>query len=231
MLVSDYDDTFYINEKDVQINIKSINKFINEGNIFVIATGRSFTQIKREIFRFSIRYSYLICNDGALIFNHRDELIYRKDIDNKSAKSIIDILESDSNITNWYIDNGVIKTKEEDAIVNGIIALVKDEQKALKTLKDIETKYKDVHGYLVRSYLNITDVSVSKGNGIKILNETLNIKDENIYPIGNDINDISMIKMYDGYMMKDSTKALKEYTNKVCSSVYELIDNIRTKKN
>ena len=41
MLVSDYDQTFYLNDKDIIENINAVREFREKGNIFVIATGRS----------------------------------------------------------------------------------------------------------------------------------------------------------------------------------------------
>ena len=46
VLVSDYDKTLDIN---IDENIKSINTFRKEGNIFVIATGRSLLDISKKI--------------------------------------------------------------------------------------------------------------------------------------------------------------------------------------
>ena len=42
VLVSDYDQTFYINDEDIEKNKLAVSEFRKEGNIFVIATGRSY---------------------------------------------------------------------------------------------------------------------------------------------------------------------------------------------
>ena len=42
LLVSDYDQTFYINDEDIEKNKIAVNEFRNQGNIFAIATGRSY---------------------------------------------------------------------------------------------------------------------------------------------------------------------------------------------
>ena len=42
ILVSDYDQTFYLNDEDVEKNKIAVKDFRNKGNIFVFATGRSF---------------------------------------------------------------------------------------------------------------------------------------------------------------------------------------------
>lgn len=46
MVVSDYDDTFYINGTDIKNNVSLVSLFMND-NIFVIATGRSLYDYKR----------------------------------------------------------------------------------------------------------------------------------------------------------------------------------------
>ena len=42
ILVSDYDQTFYIGDEDIEKNKIAVNRFRNKGNIFIIATGRSY---------------------------------------------------------------------------------------------------------------------------------------------------------------------------------------------
>ena len=74
ILASDFDETIYfpdnneLNEK----NINSIKKFISKGNIFCIITGRNYTDLKQLLNENNIPYSYLICEDGAKIFNNMD---------------------------------------------------------------------------------------------------------------------------------------------------------------
>ena len=47
ILVSDYDQTFYLNDEDIERNKKEVEKFEKDGNIFAIATGRSFFDFKK----------------------------------------------------------------------------------------------------------------------------------------------------------------------------------------
>ena len=62
VLVSDYDKTFYLNDEDIERNKIAVEKFRKEGNIFVIATGRSYYDIKKKIKEYKINYDYLIIN-------------------------------------------------------------------------------------------------------------------------------------------------------------------------
>ena len=49
MLASDYDQTLYLNDVDIENNKQAIYKFMEEGNIFVIATGRSYLDFKKKV--------------------------------------------------------------------------------------------------------------------------------------------------------------------------------------
>ena len=79
LLVSDYDGTFYSDLRNLKINIKAIEKFRKAGNLFAISTGRAYDSIKKECKKHNIPYDYLFCNDGAVLFNKDDGLIYAKE--------------------------------------------------------------------------------------------------------------------------------------------------------
>ena len=73
ILASDFDDTLFVNNKDIlEKNIKAIKEFITNGNIFCIITGRNYSYLKQDLIKYNIPYSYLICCDGAKIFNNVD---------------------------------------------------------------------------------------------------------------------------------------------------------------
>ena len=54
ILISDYDQTFYINDKDIEKNKLLVKKFRIEGNIFVFATGRSYEDFKNAVNKYSL---------------------------------------------------------------------------------------------------------------------------------------------------------------------------------
>ena len=41
MVISDYDQTFYLNDEDIEKNKKAVELFRNNGNLFVIATRKN----------------------------------------------------------------------------------------------------------------------------------------------------------------------------------------------
>ena len=94
LLVSDYDQTFYINDEDIEKNKIAVNEFRSKGNIFVIATGRSYDDFMKKKNEYNIQYDYLIINHGATILNKDDNIIFNEEITNE----ILDNLKSDLRI-------------------------------------------------------------------------------------------------------------------------------------
>ena len=86
MIVSDYDQTFYINDEDIEKNKIAVNEFRNKGNIFVIATGRSYDDFMKKKNEYNIEYDYLIINHGATILDKDDNIIFNKKITNLIKK-------------------------------------------------------------------------------------------------------------------------------------------------
>ena len=48
ILVSDYDDTLFIDEEGIKENIKLLKKWMRKKNIVVIATGRSYYDMMKD---------------------------------------------------------------------------------------------------------------------------------------------------------------------------------------
>jgi len=189
LLVSDFDLTFFDNDYDN--NIKLVNEFVSKGNIFVIATGRPYSFLKKDIQNKKIDYSYLICTDGGTIYDKDLNLLNINQLDNKIAKEIIDLFEKSSYINNIFVDL-------VDEQICGVYGLYEDIKEAEDLLNYIMNTY-NVSGYLSCNWINIISKDLSKINGIEFLKEILNIRDKDIYTIGDAVNDISMIKKYNGY--------------------------------
>lgn len=217
IIVSDFDQTFYT--KDFKENIKAINKWTKDGNLFVIATGRNIHSLNSVIKDYHIKYSYLICNDGGVIFDKDMHQVYRKDIDLNVFKLVYDYFKE--YFTEVYIDNGYQLTYfSEEA--NGVIARYTDKLSAIKHLDYIKKIFPTVGGYISDNYINATHVSVNKASAIKLLfNET------DIYVIGDKDNDIPMFKDYYGISLNNSINELKELSKEQVKDFKEALDIIK----
>ena len=223
ILISDFDGTLY--DKNFENNIKAVNEFVKKGNTFVIATGRSINRIKEKIDG-KLNFSYIICNDGGMIFDKDYHLIYRKDIALDSAKHIFNELKNSIYVGNPLADLGYAYRNEVLKNTNAVIARAIDKSKASHLMIDLVKRYPKVTAYVSDTYLNFTDKSVNKSNAVKWLGKLINVKPKNMIMIGDNINDIKMCKLGKGFAMENGNEKLIKVCHKTVKSVEELISNL-----
>lgn len=226
MLVADFDNTLFDN--NYIKNIASIREFTNEGNIFVIATGRYKDSLIKEIKDYNIPYSYLICNDGGMIFDKEMNAIYKKDIPKQTAIDILNLLNKSTVVSESIIYTGLSITNNMEDDINGIYAKFSNREEAGKLLDMITQKHNDIYGYLSTEGINVTEKEVSKGYSIKYLADKLNINVDKIYTIGDGINDLSMSNYnFNSYSMDVGIDELKKVTKGTYHALYQLVEDIR----
>ena len=76
LLVSDYDQTFYLNDNDIENNKIYVNKFMDSGNLFVIATGRSYLDFHNKLDIYDFNYNYAILNHGTTIIDKNNKVLF-----------------------------------------------------------------------------------------------------------------------------------------------------------
>lgn len=224
ILASDFDDTLYLanDYKTTNENIEEIKKFIQQGNIFCIITGRNYTDLKLLLNKYNIPYSYLICEDGAKIFNNVDYCIDTVMLEQKEIEEIIPILEA--NNCDYYLDDGYNKTENKNDCVK-IVVNCTDEKEKNKLVKIIKEKV-NIHIYASRTHVNIINKTVNKEIGIKKLFNLENLDYNSLYVIGDNDNDYQMIKAFDGVILEKHNKVLDELNKKCYKSLAEYIKEI-----
>jgi len=224
ILASDFDETIYLEKDEMQTkkNVESIKKFTSNGNIFCIITGRNYTSIKPLLNKYEIKYSYLICEDGAKIFNNVDYCIDTTYLDKNEIKIIRDIL--DELECDYYLDDGYNKTEYLEDVVKIVVNCQNEEEKE-KIVKYIKSKI-NIHIYASRKHVNIINESVNKSNSLKrLINiEKLNIND--IYVIGDNDNDYEMLKSFNGGIVKNHHKILDKLNKKEYDSLSNYIEEL-----
>lgn len=227
ILISDFDKTFFTS--DYQKNIVYIRDFVNKGNLFVIATGRTLVDLKKDIENFSIPYSYLICNDGGVVFNTYLQVINETNISNNTAYEIFQYFQTKTIYNNIYTIGVHDKNKEFKYPVNKIIIKYNDSMNEYKVINNIKNRHSLVECYLSENWINIISKNSSKGNAITFLVEKNNWHFNNVYSVGDHINDLSMMH-YNGFAMYDSEDELKKVSYGLTPSVWKLIEFLLKEK-
>lgn len=223
ILASDFDKTLFVEEQEVfNKNISAIRKFITEGNIFCIITGRNYSYIKSDLNRYKIPYSYLICADGAKIFNNVDYCIKTKLLDSKKIIKIKEILEKYN--CEYYLDDGYNETANINDCIK-VVGVFKDREQAKKILAEIQKELL-VYVYISTEHINITDNNVNKCNSLKELLNTEKLSKDNLYVIGDEINDFEMLQMFQGAIMAEHNPILDKLNKKEYNTLYEYIEEL-----
>ena len=206
ILASDFDNTIYfLDDKERnKRNVAAIKKFVSQGNVFCIITGRNYSDLKVLLNENDIPYSYLICEDGAKIFNNMDYCIDTVLLDRKTIERIIPVLKE--NNCDYYLDDGYNKTEYLEDVVKIVVNCI-DEQEKERIVKTVKEHF-DVHIYASRFHVNIINKSVNKENALKKLFnlEELNINFLNV--IGDNDNDYEMLKAFNGGVIKEHHEKL-----------------------
>ncbi len=223
ILASDFDKTLYIEEKDKLIkNIEAIKKFIISGNLFCIITGRNYSDLKILLNKYNIPYSYLICQDGAKIYNNMDYCINTVPLDSDVVNEICDLL--DSKDYPYYLDDGYNITNNRDDCVK-IVVECNDEVMGKNIIESIRNNV-DVYIYKSNRHVNIVSKDVNKSNSLNKLIELEKLNRNDIYVIGDDINDMEMLKDFKGAIMKSHTEAIDDTSKIEYNYLYEYIEEL-----
>lgn len=230
ILVSDFDNTFYSDIFEYDKNIEAVKQFVSSGNMFIIASSRNLEHLLDDLEGYDVPFSYLICLDGAIIYNKDLEIIYRKDIDHSVVSLIFERLDRERNIHETWIDTGEGYTIDINTLACSIVARPMDYDKACSLLQDILDDFPMIHGYIGEHWMKFYDKSANKGNAISYLEKYGHFNHDDIYTIGSSMNDLSMLSRYMGYAMKSSLTDIKRVCIGEVSSVHELIDVISNEK-
>ncbi|MBQ8131324.1 MAG: HAD-IIB family hydrolase [Bacilli bacterium] len=222
VIASDFDNTLYVkDEKGLQENIQAVRDFISKGNIFIIITGRSFTNIKKVLNEYDIPYSYLVCQDGANLFDKDDNCMKRNALDIEKARKIEEYMKENNLAYNFES-----AFNDEDTIDHAtkITITVSNMEEALSKTEDIK-KIADVYAYVSSKHINIIDSYVNKCSALEYLTENYYISND-ITVLGDDINDYEMLERYYGLVMKKHHEILDPLNKETINSVGEYLNSI-----
>ncbi len=223
IIASDFDNTLYFieDEEKNKNNINAINNFIKLGNIFIIITGRNYSDLKYFLNKYNIPYSYLVCDDGAKIFNNKDECLNTIKLGIKTINEVIPILEKEK--ADYYLDDGYSKTNNKNECVKIVINCIDEEDKKKKVNL---IKNEDIHIYASRTHVNIINKKVNKEEALRKLFKLENLDYNSLNVIGDNDNDYLMLKAFNGGVIKQHNKILDELNKDEFITLEEFIEKV-----
>lgn len=234
ILVSDYDGTFYINDEDIERNIRRVKKFQEKNHVFIIATGRSYHDFKEVLQEHKIPYDYLIINQGATILDSKDHVIANYPIEDSVKEQLIKEL-------NLYDQDNMFVCKKLESRVsikeNQVTKIHKrfdSFEETREVSQRINERYKNEINSYVITPTNATEIISAKTNkakAIQVVIDRENIEKGNVHTIGDSYNDMEMLTAFHGACMKNAAEEVKQICRRTYSSVSELIDELLGEEN
>lgn len=261
LLATDLDGTLLKNDKTVSINtLNTIHEMINEGHHFVVATGRPFFRITKILKQLDIVSDkiYCICNNGGLIIStDGTKTLFEEQMPHEHVVELIDLarkhnlnllLYKKDYIVTDHLDENVTVLRGEPLlkIIDGGKEELKKYQDVYKIVyngtyeqllaaknsfpKEILDKYNFV--FSGNDFLDVNNKTINKGTAVNHLAEILNIDKTLVYAVGDEENDLEMIKaVKNGCCVSNALPSLKEVAKYITLSneedgVSELIKKI-----
>ena len=240
IIASDYDGTF--NHNGIDDNKRNaVSRWRKAGNLFGIISGRGYPSLKDVVDRKPFEYDFLICNNGAVIFDDKEKMIYENRCDGSYAKPLItDMFEwgcpmanIDKDIpvlvkpSNIEVEEGeyTLETLPGITYFNQISTYLDSTDEATAVVKKIESKYSGVLTPLQNgNCIDIVPQGVNKAQGIYSLLEIVGAEYDDVIAVGDNINDTHMIAEFRSYAMKNAVDSIKDLADYIVSDITEIFE-------
>ena len=240
MVVSDFDGTLFRSDHTISEKSKeTINKFVENGGVFAISTGRSLQTILPIAKELGLK-GVMACSNGAMIVDIEsgerffekkntvqetyeickllEELgVYAQVSDFKEfyAKNSCEYLDVYQKITNtkaFLTDQPLSEFVKENSIESVKVLCIIEESKRDELLEKIRLLTND-RFYItsgMKYFIEICPKGVSKGEAVIFLSEYYKVPLENIIAVGDSLNDLPMLETAGlGLAVKNAEEVLK----------------------
>ncbi|WP_409021796.1 Cof-type HAD-IIB family hydrolase [Dellaglioa sp. P0083] len=221
IIASDMDGTLLNNENSISKgNAAAIKKAQEMGVTFVVATGRSYDEVKPLIDAAGISAPMINYNGGATV-TEEGKQINSFPISKKEAQKLIKFLKNEHAFFKVMTSKGVYSDDYSEIIDDSEIDLFKflirktDESDDLSVLKN---KIEENETLIVTSSgdnnLEVNHVNAQKGIALKNFADSMGIPMSEVMAIGDNLNDISMLKAAGiSYAMENGHQINKDISN------------------
>ena len=199
LLATDYDKTLYTNKKNLILNMSAIDKFRKKGNKFAIVTGRSFSSIKQKIDYHNIKYDYLACNNGLIIFDNKDNIIDCSILSPSDLDYIYETLNGNKSVKDMKLYSFNDSIYELNNILEVYAKFISI--KSMKEYKNyIEKELVNIKCFNIKNMVFISN-DRTKADAISFIQKLNNIDLKDVYTVGDSINDVEMLENFNGFKM------------------------------
>ncbi|MEG1984310.1 MAG: Cof-type HAD-IIB family hydrolase [Oscillospiraceae bacterium] len=224
-------------------NIDAIDRFVERGGLFTVATGRSVESVRKYVDWINMSVPAILCN-GAVLYDYKTErVLYNRTLE-PSARAVVNEIKkvfpeigieihtvegitavamNECVLNHTAVEHIPFTLSDLDSVADGWnkVLFTDVEGKIEQVVKFVERK-KDTNSLFNRFnfvmtskiYYELIPNDIGKGEGLKRLAELLNIKMENTVAIGDYYNDLPLFEVA-GYTaaVSDAPTDIKRMTD------------------
>ncbi len=244
---SDYDGTLFRNGTISPKTVEGVHVWRSAGNRFGMVSGRDYGMLVPQLKHYGVEYDFVTCNNGGIIRDKAGNILYQANIDSQTLKAIslepivrksFHFAFSTKDTTYLCHDSeGSWIVREAEEWDFQITKIAESEIENLQGIHQFSLGFKTPEqssecaeilnknfGEKIRAYPNIgsvdiTPLGISKRQGLETLLKTMNWQNSKLYVIGDEINDLPMIKAFGGYTVNTARDEIKSQAKKVFDDV------------
>ena len=254
---SDFDGTLFRGEKFSSEDLAAIKNWQASGNLFGLVTGRCYPMLIPHLREADLKIDFAICDNGAVIFDDAEKIIFETEIPKEILltlfnepflkKSLHFLFEAADEVfcvnvkeNSWVvkerprwefflttIDAAQIKTLPKK--INQFALGFESSEEAQEAADFLNKNFGDViFAQKNTRSLDIVTAGTNKARGVENLLQVCNL-DGKVFVIGDESNDLPMIKKFGGYTVSTAKDFVKREAAEVFDSVGAMLKNFLDK--
>ena len=253
---SDFDGTIYRGEKISDDDLSAIRAWQSAGNKFGIVTGRAFIMLEPLLKLFGLDTDFNICCNGSAIYDGDGRIIFQAELEPKLLVDIMNepctlptfhfAFEASDEVfcarvqgnswvlreeKRWNFPVTIVDDAQVAALPKRINQLALDfasPDEALTAADMLNAKFgNELFAQKNTHSLDIVPAGVNKAQGVENLLRFMNWRGAKVFVVGDESNDLPMIKHFGGYTVATAKDFVKREATAIFDSVGDMLNNFR----
>ena len=234
---SDFDGTLYRDEKISAEDLSAIKSWRSTGNKFGIVTGRAFVMLEKHLHDFALEVDFVICDNGAIIYDGNGRVLFESELPKNILRDILNepsvqstfhfAFEAADKIfcarvkesswvlrekNRWDFPLSIVDAAQIDTLpkINQLALDFASPDAAQVAAETLNKKFGDViHAQKNTHSVDIVTAGINKAQGVENLLRLRNWRGAKVFAIGDESNDLPMIRYFNGYTVSTAKDFVK----------------------
>ncbi|MBR4903907.1 MAG: HAD-IIB family hydrolase [Selenomonadaceae bacterium] len=249
---SDFDGTLFRNRQISEEDLTAIKNWRSAGNKFGIVSGRAYTMLPSHFQKFNLKLDFAICDNGAIIYDGDEKIVYETELPKEILFEIIKepfaeeslhvAFETSETVyctsikpaswllrekEGWQSPLIMIEVAQIASLskINQMALAFQSPEEAFAAAEKLNQKFGEyIFAQKNTHSVDIVVAGVNKGSGVENLLRVNNWSGK-AYVIGDESNDLPMIRKFGGFTVSTAKDFVKHEATKVFDSVGAMLNN------